>query len=60
MFEPDDLLLALTGAQVEFIVIAGSRSTPMCSLKHLLAMKRVAGRVQALEDIRHLEGATQQ
>lgn len=27
----------------------------VCSLEHLLAMKRVAGRVQDLEDIRHLE-----
>lgn len=32
----------------------------VCSLEHLLAMKRVAGRVQDLEDIRHLEGATEQ
>ncbi|MGN6373637.1 MAG: hypothetical protein ACTHM1_11735 [Solirubrobacteraceae bacterium] len=31
----------------------------VCSLEHLLAMKRVAGRVQDLEDIRHLEGATE-
>lgn len=30
----------------------------VCSLEHLLAMKRVAGRVQDLEDIRHLEGAS--
>ncbi len=27
----------------------------VCSLEHLLAMKRVAGRVQDLEDIKHLE-----
>jgi hypothetical protein len=32
----------------------------VCSLDHLLAMKRVAGRAQDLEDIRHLAGATEQ
>jgi hypothetical protein len=32
----------------------------VCSLEHLLAMKRVAGRPQDLEDLRHLEGAADQ
>lgn len=32
----------------------------VCSLEHLLAMKRVAGRVQDLEDIKHLEVGTSQ
>jgi hypothetical protein len=32
----------------------------ICSLEHLLAMKRVAGRVQDLEDIKHLQAGAPQ
>jgi hypothetical protein len=59
MFEPDDLLLALTNAQIDFVVIGGLAVgvLQVCSLEHLRAMKRAADRPQDQEDLRRLADA---
>lgn len=62
MFEPDDLLVALTAANVELVKEALTvrfRDTEInvCGIEHLRAMKRTAGREQDLTDLRELSSA---